>query len=153
MDTLSNVKELIGFKYKPYSFEIEKGKIKEFAAAINDDNPIYYDLEAAKKEGYEGIPIPFTFLQAVDLWGGYDFQTKVSLLKLNAVKILHGEQEYEIIKEIYAGDTLTVNAEVIDVQIKKGASGGMDIITTEHKYVNQHGELAALSKNVLIQRH
>lgn len=150
---MSNVKDLIGFKYKPYSFEIEKGKIKEFAKAINDDTPIYYDLEVAKEEGYKGIPIPLTFLQAVDLWGGYDFETKASLLKLNAGKILHGEQHYEIVKEIYAGDTLTVNAEVISVKTKKGSSGGMDIITTEHQYVNQHGELVALSKNVLIQRH
>lgn len=150
---MSNVKELIGLRYAPYTFEIEKGKIKEFAAAINDDNPIYYDLEAAKKEGFNGIPIPLTFLQVVDLWGGYSFAEKMDKLKLNPVKILHGEQEYELLEEIYAGDILTVTAEVIDVEVKKGSSGGMDLITTENKYVNQENKLVAISKGVTVHRH
>jgi acyl dehydratase len=150
---LSNVKELVGLEYDSYSFEIEKGKIREFAAAIGDDNPIYYDVEAAKKEGFENIPIPLTFLQVVDLWGGYTFQDKVEKLKLNPVKILHGEQVYELVEEVYAGDILTVSAKITDVNIKKGSSGGMDLITTEHRYVNQHNALVAISRNTTVHRH
>ena len=150
---MSHVKDLVGFTFEPYRFEIEKGKIREFAEAIGDDNPIYYDLEAAKKEGFDGIPIPITFLQVVDLWGGYSFQEKVEKLKLNPVKILHGEQEYEFFKTIYAGDVLTVTAKVTHVDTKQGSSGGMDLITTEHRYVNQHDELVAISKNVTVHRH
>lgn len=153
MKALSNVKDLIGLRYDPYTFEVEKGKIRELAEAINDDNPIYYDLEEAKKEGFDGIPIPLTFLQVVDLWGGYSFEEKVEKLKLNPVKILHGEQEYELLKDIYAGDTLTITAEVINVEVKQGSSGGMDLITTENKYVNQHNELVALSRGVTVHRH
>lgn len=150
---MSNVKDLVGLAYEPYSFDIEKGKIKEFAAAIGDDNPIYYDLETARKEGFEGVPIPLTFLQVVDLWGGYSFQEKIEKLQLDPVKILHGEQEYELVKDIYAGDTLTVTAKVTNVETKKGSSGGMDLITTEHRYTNQNDELVAISKNVTIHRH
>jgi acyl dehydratase len=150
---VSHVKELIGLEYEPYSFEIEKGKIKEFAAAIGDENPIYYDLEAAQKEGFTRIPIPFTFLQVVDLWGGYSFQEKVEKLKLNPVNILHGEQEYELVGEIYAGDILTVTAKVTNVDVKTGSTGGMDLITTENRYVNQKGELVAISKGVTVHRH
>ena len=150
---MPNVHELIGLEYEPYSFEIEKGKIKEFAAAIGDGNPIYYDLEAAQKEGFTGIPIPVTFLQVVDLWGGYSFQDKVEKLKLNPVNILHGEQEYELVNEIYAGDVLTVTAKVINAEVKKGTTGSMDLITTENKYVNQKGELVAISRGVTVHRH
>jgi acyl dehydratase len=150
---LSNVKDLVGLEYAPYSFEVEKGKIKEFAAAIGDENPLYYDVEAAQKEGFQGIPIPLTFLQVIDLWGGYSFQEKTEKLKLNPVKILHGEQEYELVKEIYAGDVLTVTAKVTNVDIKKGSSGGMDLITTENRYVNQRNKLVAISKGVTVHRH
>lgn len=149
----NSLKEKIGIQYEPYSLKIEEGKIKEFAAAIGDDNPIYYSEVEAKKQGYKGIPIPLTFLQVVDLWGGPDFQEKVQILQLNPVKVLHGEQEYEFIDDIYAGDILSVTATVIDVVVKEGSSGGMDLITTENKYINQNGELVAISRQVTIQRH
>src|SRR4051812_22558634 len=99
---VSNIKDLIDIEFKPYSFEVEKGKIKEFVQAIGEDDPIYTSLEAAKKEGFAGIPIPMAFLKAIDLWGGHGFEEKVELLKLNPVKILNGEQEFELFGEVYA---------------------------------------------------
>lgn len=147
------MKELIGLEYEPYSFEIEKGKIKELAAAIGDDNPIYQSEEAAQEAGFKDVPIPLTYLQVVDTWGGYSFDEKMKILKLNPVKILHGEQEYEHLLDIYPGDVLTVNSKVIDVKVKKGSSGGMDLITTENRYKNQRGELAAISRNTTVHRH
>ncbi|MEW9677203.1 MaoC family dehydratase N-terminal domain-containing protein [Lentibacillus sp. L22] len=150
---MTGIKDLIGVQYEPYSMKVEKGKIREFAEAIGEDNPIYYDVEAAKKEGFKGIPIPLTFLTAIDFWGGPSFDEKMKKLQLNPVKVLHGEQEYEYMKDIYAGDVLTVKSMVSDVAVKKGSSGGMNLITTENQYTNQNGELVAKSKGVTIERH
>lgn len=150
---LANVKDLIGVQYEPYTIEVEKGKVREFAEAIGEDNPIYYDLEAAKKEGFAGIPITLTFLTSVDFWGGPSFEDKVKKLQINPVKVLHGEQEYEYIGDIYAGDVLTAESKVVDVVVKKGSAGGMNLITTENQYTNQSGELVAKSKGVTIEQH
>lgn len=150
---MTDIKEKVGLEYEPYSLKVEEGKIKEFAAAIGDTNPIYYEIVEAKKAGYQGIPIPLTFLQVIDMWGGPNFQEKVKKLNLNPVKVLHGEQEYEFIKDIYAGDILNVTSKVVSVDVKKGNTGGMDLITTKNNYVNQKGELVAISKQVTIQRH
>ncbi|MFD6440857.1 MaoC family dehydratase N-terminal domain-containing protein [Peribacillus sp. NPDC060186] len=150
---LSNVKELIGLEFKPYSYGVEKGKIQELAAAIGDDNPIYYSLEAARQKGYEGIPIPLTYLQVIDLFGGYGFEEKIRKLKLNPVKILHGEQAYEYLGEIYAGDELTVTSKVINSETKSGSTGGMDLVTIENRYRNQRGELVAIAKSTIVHRH
>ena len=150
---LRNVKDLIGLEFDPYSFEIEKGKIKELVAAIGDENPIYYSIEAAREAGFEGIPVPLTFLQVIDTWGGYSFQEKMQKLKLNPVKILHGEQEYEFFNTIYAGDVLTVSSKVINVEVKQGSTGGMDLITTENRYRNQKDELVAIARNTTVHRH
>lgn len=73
---MSDVKDLLGLELEPYSMAVEKGKIKELAIAIGDDNPIYYSLEAAKNAGYDGIPVPLTFLQVIEYHGGYGFQEK-----------------------------------------------------------------------------
>ncbi|WP_185148041.1 MaoC family dehydratase N-terminal domain-containing protein [Peribacillus simplex] len=55
------MKDLLGHELEPYSMEVEKGKIKELAIAIVDDNPIFYSLESAKDADYDGIPVPLTF--------------------------------------------------------------------------------------------
>ena len=150
---MSNVKNLIGLELEPYTYSVEKGKIRELASAIGDLNPIYYDEETARNEGFEGIPVPLTFLQVIDLWGGYSFQEKCEMLNLNPVKILHGEQGYQFLQPIYANDVLTVSGKVTDVKVKQGSSGGMNLITLEFEYRNQHDESVALSRNLTIERH
>jgi acyl dehydratase len=151
--SLSNVKDLLGLELEPYSMAVEKGKIKELALAIGDNNPIYFSLEAAKEAGFDGIPVPLTFLQIIDYHGGYGFQKKMEALKLNPVKILHGEQEYEYLGNIYVGDELYVTGKIIRADTKMGSSGGMDFVTEETRYTNQKGELVAIAKITLIHRH
>ncbi|MEA3486688.1 MAG: MaoC family dehydratase N-terminal domain-containing protein, partial [Thermodesulfobacteriota bacterium] len=52
----------IGTEYSPIIWEVERGKIREFAKAIGDPNPVYLDKEAAIAEGYKDTPAPPTFL-------------------------------------------------------------------------------------------
>ncbi|MEG0383539.1 MAG: MaoC family dehydratase N-terminal domain-containing protein [Solibacillus sp.] len=148
----SNAVDLIGMEFDPYTLAVEQGKIRELALAIGDDNPIYYSLEEAKKEGYKGIPIPPTFFQVVDLWGGLGTTDKMAKLKLNLLRVLHGQQEYEYLGDIVAGDVLFVTSKVVDVVTKTGGSGVMELVTSENRYRNQHDELVAISRNTIVHR-
>ncbi|MFC4023510.1 MaoC family dehydratase N-terminal domain-containing protein [Oceanobacillus longus] len=38
--------------YKIEGYPLERGKIREFARAIKEDNPIFYEEEAARKLGF-----------------------------------------------------------------------------------------------------
>lgn len=149
---LSKAEDLIGMEFEPYSLAVEQGKIRELALALGDDNPIYYDLEAAKKEGYKGIPTPPTFFQVIDLWGGLGTAEKMEKMKLNLVRVLHGQQEYEYLGDIVAGDVLSVTSKVVDVVTKTGSSGVMEFVTLENQYKNQRGELVAKSRNTIVHR-
>ena len=152
--TVSNVKELIGLELTPYSLGVEAGKIKELANAIGDKNLIYHSLEAAKEAGYEGIPIPLTFLQVIDSFGDEaGFEENMEKLKLNPLRILHGEQEYEFFGPIYAGDTLSVTRKIVHAETKAAGSGYMDIVIQENRYINQIGVLVAVAKCTIIHRH
>ena len=53
-------KSEIGNTGAPVTMHIERGKIREFARAIKDDNPIYFDEEHARKTA-GGIMAPPTF--------------------------------------------------------------------------------------------
>ena len=60
-------KSVIGKSGKPFTMPIEWSKVREFARAIRDPNPVYFDPELAKKE-CGGIPVPPTFLQVAAFW-------------------------------------------------------------------------------------
>jgi hypothetical protein len=62
-------KDIVGKKMDRFDFVVERGKIKEFCIAIGETNPIYFDLEAAKKAGYDDIPAPPTFQTSIQFWG------------------------------------------------------------------------------------
>ena len=54
-------KSVVGKTGKPFKMHVDWSKVREFARAIKDPNPIYFDPEVAKKE-VGGIPVPVTFL-------------------------------------------------------------------------------------------
>ena len=60
-------KSYIGRKGEPVTMHVERGKIREFARAIKDDDPLYFDeAHAAREAG--GIMPPVTFLQTASHW-------------------------------------------------------------------------------------
>ena len=75
-------KSVVGKTGKPFKMHVDWSKVREFARAIKDPNPIYFDQEVAKKE-VGGIPVPVTFLQTSAFWtdetsspgfGGFDLR-------------------------------------------------------------------------------
>jgi len=142
------VKEKIGMTFEEFTFTIERGKIREFAKAIGDDNPIYYDIEAAKKAGFRDIPIPPTFPTVIEMWAGADFDQLIQLLNLNPLKVLHGEQKYEYFGDICAGDEITGRTTVINAENKKE----MNFITLQTNYKNKDGQTVLVAQSVVIEK-
>ena len=50
-------KSKIGYSFPPFTIEVERGKIRELALAIGDDNPVYQSQEAAQAAGYPDVPL------------------------------------------------------------------------------------------------
>jgi acyl dehydratase len=141
-------KSAIGKTTATYEMEVEKGHIRRFAQAIGDDNPLYYDEEYAKKNRYGGIVAPPTFPTVFGFEGERVFQG----LDINFARLLHGEQEYEYLKPIMAGDTISFSTKIIDVDQKQGKSGALDIIKTEMTGYNQKYEKAFVARSVVVIR-
>jgi acyl dehydratase len=142
-------KSIVGKTGKPFSMPIEWGKVREFARAIKDPNPVYYDPELAKKE-CGGIPVPVTFLQTAAFW--QDAESSPGMGGFDLRRILHGEQEFEFYKPIFVGDVLTGQARVADLFEKEGGRGGkMTFLVVETEYKNQRGEKVAVARSTLIE--
>ncbi|MBZ0272930.1 MaoC family dehydratase N-terminal domain-containing protein [bacterium] len=86
--------ELIGKTYGPVTYEIGVEKIREYARATNDGNPVYDDEDAAKAMGLAGIVAPpmFAVVYLKDLAGKMLFDRD---LDINFAMLVHGEQEFE----------------------------------------------------------
>ena len=142
-------RSIIGKSGKPFKMPIEWSKVREFARAIKDPNPIYFDPEVAKKE-CGGIPVPVTFLQTSAFWQDADSGPGMGGFDLR--RILHGEQEFELLKPIMVGDTLTGVAKVADIVEKEGGRGGkMTMLIVETTYTNQKNEKVAIARSTLIE--
>ena len=146
-------KSKIGQSFPPFAFEVERGKIRELALAIGDDNPIYASREAAQAAGYPDVPLyptsPTTFI----LWGNTKMIEELASLGINVMRIIHGEEEYEYLAPICPGDTVTGITTLVDGKSRQGRGGpSMDILTLETLYTNQHGQSVLNARQVLVVR-
>lgn len=143
-------KGLIGHAFKPFTTIVEAGKIRLFCKAIGEDNPVYADEAAAKVAGFRAIPAPPTFLTAVT----NDDPDKGGLLRALNVDIgliLHGEQHYEYLAPVFAGDRITCQQKVVDIYDKKG--GALWFVVSETEMKDQAGKLVAKARSITVVRN
>jgi len=93
------------------TMRVEYGKVREFARAIKDDNAAFAGDEALA---------PPTFLMTIAHWTEGATSGGVRAVKLDMRRLLHGEQEFEYVKPIHAGDVLRVRSRTQDVFEKQG---------------------------------
>ncbi len=140
-------RSLIGRESEPVVHEVEKGAVRRFAEAIGDPNPLYVEEEAARAAGYPSLVAPPTF--PVALTSNERFRHS---LDLGTRSIIHGEQQFEYVRPIVAGDRITVTTKVADVQERAGASGPMDVLVLEDEGRDDKGELVFRTRAMLILR-
>ena len=79
-------KSRIGHAFPSFTAEVEKGRLKFFAKAIGETNPIYTDEVAAIRAGYRSLPAPPTFTSVLDQESP-DFLPVLDLLGIDIAKV------------------------------------------------------------------
>ena len=143
-------KSKIGHDFPSFAVDVEKGRLRFFAKAIGETNPIYTDERAAKAAGYPAIPAPPTYMFSVDL-DGPELMPIIGLLDLDIGRVLHGSQEFDYLGQIYAGDRITQQSKIVDIYDKKG--GALEFVVQESSYSNQNGELVGKARQTLVYRN
>ena len=133
-------KRYIGHRLPTFSAEVEKGRLRFFAKAIGQTDPVYTDEAAAQAAGHAGLPVPPTFLFCLEMEAPNPGALR-ELLDLPVPKILHGEQRFTYHATCHAGDVLTFEQRITDIYAKKG--GLLEFIVRETKVSNQHGQHVA----------
>ena len=139
------MRAVIGVESEPSVYEIEKEPIRRWAEAIGDPNPLYCDEEYAKSKGYRSIIAPPGFIAQ------YAFPVKVGggQRSFNSpfTRMLNGGNDYEFMKPIQAGDTISATNKLADIRERAGRMGKMLIITSETTFKNQDGEIVSKARS------
>ena len=142
-------RSLIGKTYPPFHSEVTEEKIRLFAKATGQINPIYFDIESAKKEGHPSLLAPLTFLITVS----YEQKDPYLYLKDLGIELgqfLHANQEYTYFSPVYAGDRIKMVSKLSDIFDKAG--GRLHFLVFEADYTNQDKVIVAKSKTTLVVR-
>lgn len=129
-------RDCLGREYESVEpYEVTRGKIAEFAAAIGDPNPLYREPAIAGEYGYTDVLAPPTFPIVLGS-AGLELVAADAELGLDFSAVVHGSQKFEYTRPLLAGDvvctvtriseikslgkteTLTLSSEVTDVAQK-----------------------------------
>jgi acyl dehydratase len=139
---------IVGKQYPPLPpYLVGREKVREFATATLSQAPLQHDVEAAQNAGFSDVVAPPTFpvvlqerlmqVLLADPESGIDYS-----------RIVHGDQRFDYVRPVVAGDELTARIEVTKVQ----SLGGHTMVTSESRMVDAQGELVVTATSTLVVR-
>jgi acyl dehydratase len=142
-------RSLVGRAEPGQTLLVTRSRLRAFARATGQHDPIYTDVEAAKQAGHRDLPVPPTFFFSIELESPDPFGFLTGLgIDLRAV--LHGEQEFAYHRMAYAGDELSTRSRITDVYAKKG--GALQFLVRETTVTDADGALVATLRGTTVVR-
>ena len=127
--------EAIGKRYPASVYAVGREKIREYAYAVGETNPLYLDVEAAREAGYADVVAPpmFAVVYSAPSVGPPIFDPEI---ELNFPLMVHGGQEFEWGPVVVAGDEITTTTTVAEI----GERAGMGSYVFRTDSQNERGD-------------
>ena len=144
-------KAIVGKEYPPFPVTVERGRIKDFAQALGDPNPFYINDAVGAASPWGDVIAPPTFSISFRDEAA-DSGALLRDLGVDISRLLHGEQEFEIHRQLVPGETYLCRTKVLDVYEKTGRSGPMAFVVREIAVTDRTGEIAVTMRQVTVVR-
>jgi acyl dehydratase len=127
--------EAVGKSFPTVTYAVGREKVREYANAVGEANPLYLDVDAARAAGYADVVAPpmFTVVYSGPAIIPGLFDPEVGI---NFAMMVHGGQEFEWGPVVVAGDEITTTASVKDISERAGNA----FYVFESVSLNQRGE-------------
>jgi acyl dehydratase len=129
----------------PDYFLVGREKVREFAKAIKNDDPAFFDEEAARELGYDTLLAPLTFVSTIALLVQQHFFMHVDV-GMETMQIVQVDQQFLYHRPIKVGDKLYPTMYVHSVDQRFGA----DIVVTRNVLRDENGETVLESFTTLM---
>jgi acyl dehydratase len=125
----------VGKTFAPTVYAVGREKIREYAHAVGETNPLHLDPEAARRAGYHDVVAPpmFCVVYSSPSVAPALFDPEVGI---NFAMMVHGGQEFVWGPLVVAGDEITTTVSVKSIEQRAG--NGFYVF--ESQSVNQDGE-------------
>lgn len=133
-----------------FSVAVEAGRLRFYARATGQTDPIYTDEVAARAAGHPALPVPLTFLFCLEMESPNPAAIR-ELLGIDYRRLLHGEQSFTYHSMAYAGDTLRFEQRIDDIYDRK--AGSLEFVVRVTRVSNQRGEAVADLRCVSVVRN
>ena len=127
--------DAIGKTYPASVYAVGREKIREYAYAVGETNPLYLDVDAAREAGYADVVAPpmFAVVYAGRAITPALFDPEVGI---DFAHMLHAGQEFEWGPVVVAGDEISTTTTVAEI----GERAGMSSYVFRTDSQNQRGD-------------
>jgi acyl dehydratase len=135
-----------------FDLPVERGKVREFALAVGEDNPLFFDPEVARRAGLPDVLAPPTFT-VTQMWQITREERERRLgANLSYERVLHGEQEFFYRRLPVAGEVLKGTMRISRDFTKPSRRGGdMRFVTYESRFTDAAGDEVLTAHYTLIE--
>jgi acyl dehydratase len=125
----------VGRTFAPVTYAVGREKVREYARAVGETNPLHLDPDAARAAGHADVVAPpmFAVVYTSPAVVPAFFDPDVGM---DFARMVHGAQEFAWGPLVVAGDEITTEVEVADIAER----GGMGFYVFESRSDNQDGE-------------
>jgi acyl dehydratase len=127
--------EAVGKSWPPTTYAVGREKIREFAHATGETDPLCLDLDAARAAGFDDLVAPpmFAVVYQIPAVMPAMFDPEVGI---DFARLVHGGQEFTWGELVVAGDEIETTATLTDVSERAGNG----FFTFETRSVNGRGD-------------
>jgi acyl dehydratase len=126
---------VIGKSFPPTEYAVCREKIREYAVAVGETNPLHHDVDFARRAGYADVVAPpmFAVVYSSTAIGQALFDPEIGI---DFDRLLHGGQEFRWGPLVVAGDDVTTSIALKEISRR----AGMGFYVFESVSTNQRGE-------------
>ena len=137
----------LGKVYGPVTYAVGREKVREFAHATGETEPLHLDVEAARAAGHRDVVAPpmFAVVYASPPFQQALFDPEVGM---DFARMVHGAQEFTWGPLVVAGDEISTEVEFAE----QTERGGMGFYVFESRSDNQDGERVCTGRWTCIVR-
>ena len=132
---MTSASDAIGHVFAPVTYAVGREKVREYAQAVGEADPLHTDVAAARAAGHPDLVAPpmFAVVYTSPAIGPAFFDPAVGM---DFARMVHGAQEFAWGPLVVAGDEIATEVEVADISER----GGMGFYVFESRSDNQRGE-------------
>ncbi|HEY7812422.1 MAG TPA: MaoC family dehydratase N-terminal domain-containing protein [Nakamurella sp.] len=129
------------------AYQVGAEKVREFAAAVGEANPLCRDQAAARAAGYRDLVAPPTFAIAVTA-AAQEAVIFNPELGLDFSRVVHGDERFVHHRPIVAGDELRSTVHIDSIRVL----AGNDVIGLRTEVTDAHGQPVTTAYATLVSR-